>query len=269
MTFREEPVEAREGGYVAGPPSSGDVLSLQEEYLACVQLACDRLDGLQEYGIPTGNATGLLVMHGAAMYARDTARVAAALLRQGETHAAGALARVVLEQAVLTQWLKADPEVRGQMFMQQSEVERARWFDVVLDAGFDLTGPEDAGLAGIEKERGLLTPRPKNVAREFDTPKNLFGDTKVGRQFYLTYRNLSQFVHPTVRVYARYTEELRFGLALKTTVQEEQDPEAVAYYLASALAMCALPYFDLLGEFEAGAVLGVAAHTAGLSTHLD
>lgn len=240
-----------------------------EECLACIDLTCDRLDGLQEYSIATGDATGLLVMHGLAMYARDAARAAAMLLRDGQTLAAGALTRVVLEHAVLAQWLKVEPEARGQLFMQQSAVERSRWFEVALAANFDLGSPAHAALTKIEEERGLAPSKPKNVAKEFDTPKNLFGDTQVGRRFYLTYRHLSQFVHPSLRTFGRYTEELRFGLGLKTTLQAGQDPEALAFYLASATVMCALPYFDVLGEVEFGAVVGVAARSAHVVTSFD
>lgn len=63
----------------------------QEDFLTCLDRACDRLDGLQEYGIWEGDATELLALHGLTMYARDTARAAAMLLRGGQTLAAGAL----------------------------------------------------------------------------------------------------------------------------------------------------------------------------------
>lgn len=126
----------------------------REDCLACIETACSALDGLQEYGIAQGDAAGLLVMHGLAMYARDTARAAVALLRAGQTLAAGALTRVVIEHAVLAQWLLADPEVRGQLFLQQSQVERARWFEVVLDANFDPEDPVVAALTEKEKRRG-------------------------------------------------------------------------------------------------------------------
>lgn len=227
-----------------------------------------RLAGIQKYGIANGDASGLLVLHGLAMYARDTARAAAGLLRDGQTLAAGALTRVVIEHAVLAQWLQVDPEPRGRLFMEQSAVERARWFEVVLAANFDLSDPAHAEMTKWEKERGIA-PKPKDVAPEFSTVKNLFGDTPNGRQFYLTYRHLSQFVHPSIRVFGRYTSSLKYGLELNTQLQAEQDAEAIAYYLASGLVMCALPYFDVLGEFEAGAVVGVAAKTAGVPTALD
>lgn len=41
----------------------------------------------------------------------------------------------------------------------------------------------------------------------FHTPKNLFGDTETGKQLYLTYRNLSRLVHPSVTTFARYTTQ--------------------------------------------------------------
>lgn len=232
-------------------------------------MACDRLDGIPEYGIWEGDATGLLVLHGLAMYAKDTARAASSLLRDGHTLAAGALARVVIEHAVLAQWLKVDPEARGQLFTRQSEVERARWFDVVLGAYVDQKDPAQVALTQIERDRGLLPSKPKNVATEFDTVRNLFADTEKGRQWYLTYRNLSRFVHPSSVTFMRYARKLPGGADLKTELQVEQDPEAVAYYLASALAVCALTYFDVLGEVEAGAVVGVAARTADVSTTLN
>ena len=83
---------------------------------------------------------------------------------------------MVIEHAVLAQWLKVDPETRGSLFLQRSEVERHRWFDVVLAANFDPTDPVHAALTKVEEgDRG--PKRPKNVAREFDTVRNLFGDT--------------------------------------------------------------------------------------------
>lgn len=162
------------------------------EYLAVVDAVCDALDGIQEYGIWRGDADGLLVMHGLAMYARDTARSAALLLRNGRTLSASALARIVIEHAVFAQWLKVDPEGRGHLFLQQGEVERFRWFEVVLAADLDLADPVHAAW----QQEGR---KPKNVAPEFETPKNLFSDTEQGRQFYVTYRNLSRFVHPPPR----------------------------------------------------------------------
>ena len=98
-------------------------MTREEEYLAIVDAACEALDGIQEYGIWRGDADGLLVLHGLAMYGRDTARSAAALLRDGRTLSASALARIVIEHAVLAQWLKVDPEGRGHLFLQQGEVD--------------------------------------------------------------------------------------------------------------------------------------------------
>lgn len=239
----------------------------QEEYLGVVELACDRLDAVEEYG--TNDATGLVVLHGLTLYARDTARAAALLLRGGHTLQAAALSRVVLEHGVLAQWLKADPEERGRLFVDQAEVEHDRWFEVVLDAALDPDDPVVAALTRDEKERGMV-PKPKNVAPEFDTAKNLFGDTENGRQLYLTYRNLSGFVHPSMRTFGRYTKPARHhGLSLANKLNNEQAPEAVAFYLASSLALCAMPYFDALGEVAASAVLGVAARTAHVITSLD
>jgi len=75
---------------------------------------------------------------------------------------------VVIEHAVLAQWLKVDPETRGSLFLQRSEVERHRWFDVVLAANFDPTDPVHDALTKVEEgDRG--PKRPKNVAREVDT----------------------------------------------------------------------------------------------------
>ena len=62
------------------------------------------------------------------MYARDTS--ASLLRRDGRTLSAAALTRVVIEHAVLAQRLEANPEGRGQLFLQQSLLERARWLEV-------------------------------------------------------------------------------------------------------------------------------------------
>jgi hypothetical protein len=45
--------------------------------------------------------------------------------------------------------------------------------------------------------------------------------------------------------------------------------EALAYYLASAVVMCALPYLAALGEAEDYASLRAAAGRAGVLTSLD
>jgi hypothetical protein len=198
------------------------------DHLGCVEVACAALDSIQEYGVTPGGAAGLLVMHGLAMYARDTARAAAALLVNGRTLAAGALTRVVIEHAVLAQWLRADPEPRGQLFIQQSDVERARWFEVVLAANFDLEDPAHAALTKINERDGLAA-KPKNVDEVFNTVKNLFGDTENGRQLYLTYRNLSKFVHPSAATFARYTEQAPYGLELKTQLQTDQYVEGLSF----------------------------------------
>lgn len=240
-----------------------------EDHLDVVESACAALDGIEEYGIRQGDASGLLVLHGLAMYARDTACAASLLLRDGRTLSAAALTRVVIEHAVLAQWLKADPEVRGQLFLQQSEVERARWFDVVLAANLGVEDPADAAPTEGDGREGLAK-KPKNVDQVFETPKNLFGDTENGKQFYLTYRNLSRFVHPSVTTFARYGYELPLGRQLVSTLQQDQDPEAASFYLASAAVMCALPYLDVLeDQFQAAALLRLAASAAHVPTTLD
>jgi len=239
-----------------------DKPAAREDCLTCIETVCVALDGLQEYGIAVGDAAGLLVMHGLAMYARDTARAAVALLRGGRTLAAGALTRVVIEHAVLAQWLRADPEGRGQLFLQQSEVERARWLEVVLAADFDMKGAEHSARPMVD-ERDRLATKPKNVDAIFHTPKNLFSDTEVGRQMYLTYRNLSRFVHPSAATFGRYTELLPQGaLRLTMQLQAEQDAEAVSFYLATATVMSALPYLDATGEPVRAAVLAAARRSS-------
>jgi hypothetical protein len=111
--------------------------------------------------------------------------------------------------------------------------------------------------------------KPKNVAPAFDTPKNLFGDTSKGKQMYLAYRHLSRFVHPSVTTFGRYTERPPYGgLHLSTRLEVEQDDEAVAYYLASAMVLCALAYLDALGEPVSAAVVA-AARLSGVLTTLD
>lgn len=246
-----------------------------EQHLDVVEAACAALDGVEEYGIWEGDASGLLVLHGLAMYARDAARSSALLLREGRTLGGAALVRIVIEHAVLAQWLKADPAGRGQLFLQQSQVERARWFEVVLDANFDPRDPHIAALTEREKREGLAT-KPKNVDEVFHTPKNLFGDNENGRQLYLTYRNLSRFVHPSAATFARYTAEppVGGGLQLVPTLQQDQDqdqdPEAASYYLASAIVMCALPYLDMLEEhLQASTLLRLESSAAGVPTSLD
>lgn len=86
--------------------------------MTCAERVCSSLDDIEEYGIAEGDAGGLLVLHGLAMYARDTARSAMWLLREGRTLAAAVLARVTIEHAVLAQWLKLDPEARGSLFLR-------------------------------------------------------------------------------------------------------------------------------------------------------
>ena len=235
----------------------------RDEYLAVVGSTVARLDAITEYGIPTGEAAGLLVLHGVAMYARDTARAAVTVLLDGQTFGAGVLTRVVIEHAVLAQWLRPDPESRGLLFLRQGDVERHRWHEVIADANLELILPDDAQAALKAKVR------KKNVAQEFDTPRNLFGDNEMGRQLYLTYRNLSQFVHPSAGTFSRYTYSLAHGLQLSTHVQAAQDPEAIAFYLASALVMCALPYLDLLDEPQAANSLLTDATAAGLVVRLE
>src|SRR5680860_201991 len=140
----------------------------REEHVACVDLACSLLDAVEEYSIAEGDVSGLLVLHGLAMYARDTARSASALLADGQTLAASALTRVVIEHAVLAQWLKVDPETRGSLFLQQSEVERHRWFDVVLAADFDLIDPPGTFRPGHP-------PRHRRFPHRQDVPSMVAG----------------------------------------------------------------------------------------------
>jgi hypothetical protein len=236
-------------------------LNVQGQYLACLESTSAQLDAMDEYSIPTGQAAGLLILHGVAMYARDTARSAAILLRDGQTLGAAALTRVVIEHAVLAQWLTAAPESRGALFLRQSEVEQYRWYQVIEAAEIEL--PDTAHAA---RKAAMQT---KNVAQEFNTVKNLFGDNETGNQMYLTYRNLSRFVHPAATTFARYTDTLPHGLRLSSRLHVEQDPEAVAFYLASAMLMCALPYLATLGEDQPAASLLADARTAGLLTSLD
>jgi hypothetical protein len=258
-------------GEVMGLVAYAPAVPLTEEHLHVVESACVALDGVEEYGIWQGDASGLLVLHGLAMYARDTARSASLLLRDGRTLSAGALARVVIEHAVLAQWLKADPEERGHLFIQQSQVEHDRWFEVVLAANFDMEDPVYAALTEKERREGLVT-KLKNVDAAFHTPKNLFGDTEYGKQLYLTYRNLSRFVHPSVTTFARYGYEppLGGGRQLVSTLQQDQDPEATSFYLASAAVMCALPYLDVLeDQLQAATLLRLAASAAHVPTSPD
>jgi hypothetical protein len=162
---------------------------------------------------------------------------------------------------VLAQWLKADPDGRVVLFLQQSEVEQYRWYQVIEAADI-----ERAGTADALRKAGMRT---KNVAEDFNTVKNLFGDSEVGNQLYLTYRNLSRFVHPAVTTFGRYTAQLEYALVLRKGLAVEQDPEAVAFYLGSAMVMCTLPYLALLGEDRATASLLANAETAGLLAGMD
>lgn len=256
------------GHYARANRSVSEVNTRQEDYLACAELACAALDNVEEYCVADGDAAGLLVLHGLAMYARDTARGTSALLRDGQTLAAAVLSRVVIEHAVLAQWLKLDPEARSSLFLKQSEVERSRWWEVVLAANPDMAVPATAAPNMTENERGAMR-KPKSVAPEFDTPKNLFGNTDAGRQMYLTYRNLSKFVHPSAATFARYTSRLKSGLELSSRLQVEQDAEAISFDLASAVVMCTLPYLEMLGDVVAGVKVRVAARTTRVATSLD
>jgi hypothetical protein len=232
-----------------------------DEHLDVVELACVALDDVEEYGIWAGDAAGLLVLHGLAMYARDTARSAAILVRAGRTLNAAALTRIVNEHAVLAQWLKDDPDERARLFIQQGMVERARWFDVVEAASLGFTRPQ-----GLDSK--------KNVNKTFDTVKNLFGDSENGKQLYLNYRNFSQFIHPSATTFARYAQKTPVGgLLLRGAVQEgvDQDPEGMSFYLATATNMCALPYLDLLDSdkhVHAAAALRLASAAAHIPTSL-
>lgn len=229
------------------------------QYLSAVDETCTALDDLIEYWVAEGEAHSLVVLHGVAMYARDTSLAASHLLRAGRTLAAGALTRVVIEHSVLAQWVKEDPETRGHLFLLQSEVERHRWLDVVLAADFEIPGSEP-------NESG---PKPKNVTKEFDTVKNLFGNSENSRQLYLTYRNLSRCVHPSGSNLARYMSREKHGARLSPQLQSEQDAEAVAFYLASSLMMCALPYLDALGDaVDQASTLRATARNVGLLTRL-
>jgi hypothetical protein len=111
--------------------------------------------------------------------------------------------------------------------------------------------------------------KPKNVAREFDTVKNLFGDTDQGRQMYLTYRNLSQFVHPSAVTFARYMGELPHGRLLSTRLQVVQNADALAFYLACTTTVCTLPYLDALDEIEGATWLRATAGDSEVATTLD
>ena len=133
---------------------------------------------------------------------------------------------------MIVQWVKMDPDARGQLFLDQSWVERTRWFEVVLKAGIDLTDSRSITVRTTEQEP-RSSSKPKNVAPEFGTVKILFGDNSFGRQLYLTYRNLSRFVHPSATTFVRYTSALDFGgLSLRTALVSDQDPEAISFYLA-------------------------------------
>lgn len=232
----------------------------QTRRLECVRAACSLLDAVEEYSIRPPDGAGLLVLHGLAMYARDTARAAAHLIPD-HTLTAGALTRVVIEHATLAQWLRHDPEQRGGLVLQQSEVEQHRWYQVVDAAGLERPAGDEADPSG---------PKPKNVAPEFATARNLFGDSEHGTQLYLTYRNLSRYVHPAVTTFARYAESAPFGgLTLKPELQNGHEPEALAFYLASATVMCTLPYLDVLGDEGATTALRGIAGAADVVTTLD
>lgn len=249
-------------GSALDPPPLKDRIQLENpkaQYLSTAAETCAALDDLDEYRIAEGSSHDLVVLHGVAMYARDITRAASELLIAGRTLAASALTRTVIEHSVLAQWVKQDPETRGHLFLRQSEVERHRWLDVVLAADFEIPGTEP-------NEPG---PKPKNVTREFDTVKNLFGDSENGRQLYLTYRNLSRFVHPSGSNLARYMSREKHGARLSPQLQSEQDAEAVAFYLASSLMMCALPYLDALGDaVDQASFLRATALNVGLLSQL-
>ena len=227
-------------------------------YLAALAVAGEALDELEPYGIAANDAHGLLVLHGLAMYARDISRAATALLLADQTLAAGALTRIVVEHAVLAEWLtKAatnthELDRRAHLFLRQSQVEQHRWYEVVRDAGFEpAESPE----------------RRKNVDPDFNTVKNLFGDTATGRQMYLTYRNLSRYVHPTASTFMRLTRQQPHGVELIPELAVGHDPEALAYYLASATVTCALRYLEPLGE-ESSVTVMAQARAAGLVVSL-
>lgn len=105
--------------------ASMDDTATRDTYLAVLAAAGESLDELKQYGIGTQDAHGLLVLHGLAMYARDTARAAAPLLLADETLAAGALTRIVLGHAVLSEWLTSSATTtheldrRAYLFLRQ------------------------------------------------------------------------------------------------------------------------------------------------------
>ena len=59
-----------------------------------------------------------------------------------------------------------------------------------------------------------------------------------------------------------------YGPYLSTRLHNDQNAEAVAHFLASAIVMCALPYLEVPGESEAAATLLATARAAGVTTTL-
>ncbi len=76
-------------------------------------------------------------------------------------------------------------------------------------------------------------------------------------------------MHPSALTFARYTSNLPFGVNLATTLQTAQDSEALAFYLASAMVLCALPYFAVLGEDRAAVAVLIRAQASSVPTSLD
>jgi len=206
-----------------------------------VDASAAALDGVKPYGIRHGDAHDLLVLHGLAMYARDTSRATLDLLDGGHDLSASALMRVVMEHAIVAQWVGAVPG-RGVEFMRQGEVGQHRWYKVIEEAGLD--------LPGTARGPGPVGATAKSVP-ELDNPKTTFGAVDSSRQLYLQYRRLSKFVHPDVTTLAWYSEALPYGASLVPKRSGRVDPESLLYFLAVSLLLATLPYLDLLGETAA------------------
>jgi len=221
-------------------------------FRAIVDAAAGALDNLDTYLIREGEAHDLLVLHGLAMYARDTARAVLALLDAGHQLSAAALTRVVLEYATVAQWVGAVPG-RGVEFMRQGEVDQHRWYKVIEEAGIEL--PESARG---HRTAGMAT---RNV-NGLDSPKTTFKAVDSSQQLYLQYRHLSKYVHPDVTTLSRYTATVPHGLALAPARQTGIDPESLLYFLAVGVLLASLPYLEILDETESldRLVLLAAAH---------
>ena len=166
-----------------------------------IDLTCRRLDRAQKHRAQESPTTGLIVLHGLAMYARDSARSAASLLRAEQTLPAAVLGRVILEHAALAQWLEVDPEGRGQLCLDQSTTSRSRWLKAVLEVADERQQP---WLQQWQEEQRRLPAGAKNAAPEFNRVAALFGKSDAGNELYMTYRNLSSYVHPDDATFTRY-----------------------------------------------------------------